>query len=85
LLADKLQALATVAMSRGNLNEAAAHVNAALQADPARSALEDQLSRIARERAARSQAAHPAGPAPKPATPNSTSPPAAPPAPHSAP
>jgi len=86
LLADKLQALATLAMSRGNLNEAAAHVNAALQADPARSALEDQLARIARERSARNQATHPAGSAPpKQAVPNSTSPPATPPAPHSAP
>jgi hypothetical protein len=86
LLADKLQALANVAMSRGNLNEAAAHINAALQADPARSVLEDQLTRISRERAARNQATHPAGSAaPKPAAPNSTSPPAAPPAPHSAP
>ena len=49
VLADKFESLAEAALQRGNRVEAATHLEAAVQADPSRTAARDKLAKIEAE------------------------------------
>lgn len=59
MLADKLEELGELAVTRGNQSEAAAHLTAALRADPSRSTLEQRLAQIKQAKAAPSDSPSP--------------------------